>query len=146
MNLRYLKNWQKIYGRSLREEWLQNKECLEKRHGESFKFLFLKKTGIIGSQARNRKKMHNISSIIYFFWKWFELFWETNPFDFRMSFCWTCLLPLLSLLQVWYTHTMVYRISHLISFCRFFHWLEFGCQPKQITQKTLHSVFHLHTF
>ena len=45
----------------LREEWLQNKECLERRLGESFKFLFLPKMGLLGSKDCNKKNLHNIS-------------------------------------------------------------------------------------
>ena len=37
--------------------WVQNKEYIERRHGEPFKFLFLPKMGLLGSQAVLEKKV-----------------------------------------------------------------------------------------
>ena len=36
--------------------YVPHKEYIERRHGEPFKFLFLPKMGLLGSQASNRKK------------------------------------------------------------------------------------------
>ena len=35
--------------------WAQIKEIVERRHGEAMKFLFLRKMGLLGSQAGNEK-------------------------------------------------------------------------------------------
>jgi hypothetical protein len=41
---------------NLRKPWVPTKEYIERRHGEPFKFLFLPKMGLLGSQAVLEKK------------------------------------------------------------------------------------------
>jgi hypothetical protein len=42
---------------NLRRFYVYNKEYIERRHGEPFKFLFLPKMGLLGSQAVLEKKV-----------------------------------------------------------------------------------------
>ena len=58
---------------TMTSQWLHNKEYIERRHGEPFKFLFLPKMGLLGSQAVLEKKSNS------------EL-WATFELDFFQFF------------------------------------------------------------
>ena len=70
--------------------WLEIKEYIERRHGEPFKFLFLPKMGLLGSQASTWKKVQ--FWIMSNFWaRFFQFFMGKNKNIFiyflHCSFC-----------------------------------------------------------